>query len=392
MNVLVVSSMFPNNNLPTFGIFVKNRMQALSEHAELSIVSPIPFCPLVDRMARYAHRNGVIPYEKIDSMNVHHPRHFSIPKILKPLDGIFYYRTLDRFVHRQGEKFDLIDAHLAYPDGYAAVMLGKKLKIPVTITLRGHDIFELPKYPIRIRQVIWALKKADKVFSVCQALKDGAVKLGVPAEKISVYPNGVFSDLFFPIDRNEARQTLGLPQDKKIVLSVGHLVSRKGFNHIIDALAHMISSGKQDILLVIVGDAGIEGNIKDKLLQQVQRLGLNEQVLLTGAKTYNELYRYYNAANIFCLASSKEGWANVLLESLACGIPVVATSFWGNKEVVRSDDLGILVDSQDPKHLSDALVGALEKEWDRNAIVAYARQNSWEKVADKIAQEWRELV
>lgn len=384
--------MFPNNNLPTYGIFVKNRMQALSEHAELSIVSPIPYCPLVDRMARYAHRNGVTPYEKIGSMDVHHPRHFSIPKILKPLDGIFYYRSLDRFVRRRGEKFDLIDAHLAYPDGYAAVMLGEKLKIPVTITLRGHDIFELPQYPLRSRQVIWALKKADKVFSVCQALKDGAVKLGVPAEKISVRPNGVFSDLFFPIDRAEARQALGLPQGKRIVLSVGHLVSRKGFNYIIDALALLKKSGREDILLVIVGDAGIEGDMKDKLAEQIQRLGLNEQVLLTGAKPYNELYRYYNAADIFCLASSKEGWANVLLESLACGIPVVATSFWGNKEVVCSDDLGVLVDSQDPKLISGALVRALEKEWDRDAIVAYARKNSWERVAAEIAQEWRGLV
>lgn len=384
--------MFPNNNQPTFGIFVKNRMQVLSRYAEVLIAAPIPFCPFVDRMARYAYRNDVSFYEKNGALDIYHPRHFSIPMILKPLDGVFYYQALYRFVRQQQKKFDLIDAHLAYPDGYAAVILGKKLKIPVTITLRGHDIFELPKHPIRIRQVIWALKRADKVFSVSQALKDGAVKLGIPAEKISVHPNGVFSDLFYPIDRDAARRSLELPLDKKIILSIGHLVIRKGFHHIIDALATLNSSGRKDLFLVIVGDPGIEGNLKTKLQEQIQRLGLEKQVLLAGAKPYKDLYLWYNAADIFCLASSKEGWANVLLESLACGIPVVATSFWGNKEVIRSDSLGILVDSQDPLKLSQALDNALKRKWDRKAIVDYAKQNSWQKVAENIAREWRTLI
>jgi glycosyltransferase involved in cell wall biosynthesis len=392
MKVLVVSSMFPNNKQPTFGIFVKNRMQALSRHADLSIVAPIPYCPLVEYMDRYAYRTGVVSYEKIDSLDIFHPRHFSFPMILKPLDGVFYYRALNRFVRRREEEFDLIDAHLAFPDGYAAALLGKKLKIPVVITLRGHDIFELPKHPVRIRQVIRTLKEADKVISVCQALKDGAVKLGVPAEKISVYPNGVFPDLFYPVDRDEARRILDLPLDKKIILSVGNLVKRKGFHHIIDALALLKSSGKENILLIIVGNPGIEGNIKNQLQEQIKRLGLEKQVLLAGARPYNELCSWYNAADLFCLASSKEGWANVLLEALACGIPVVATSFWGNKEVITSKTLGILVDSQDPQVLAQALNKALEEKWDRNAIIGYARQNSWEKIAENIAQEWRKLT
>ena len=392
MKVLVISSMFPNNNQPTFGIFVKNRMQALSRYANLSIVAPIPYCPLVELMKRYMYRRGVAPYEETGGLDIHHPRHFSIPMILKPLDGIFYYEALERFVRRRREKFDLIDAHLAFPDGYAAIILGKKLNIPVTITVRGHDIFELPKHPVRIRQVIWALKKADKVFSVCQALKDGAVKLGVPAEKISVHPNGVYTNIFFPMNRDESRQVLGLPREGKIILSVGHLVQRKGFHHIIDAMAQLKRSGKEDISLVIVGDPGIEGNIKAELQEQANLLGISQHVRLVGAKPYKELCRWYNAADLFCLASSKEGWANVLLEALACGIPVVATSFWGNKEVIRSEALGTLIDAQDPQLLAQALGMALEKKWDKDVIVRYAQQNSWESVAKNIYREWGEFI
>ena len=86
MKVLVVSSMFPNNNQPTFGIFVKNRMRALSRYAELSVVAPVPFCPLIDRMSRYKYRVGVGSYEKNGSLDIYHPRHLSIPMILKPLE------------------------------------------------------------------------------------------------------------------------------------------------------------------------------------------------------------------------------------------------------------------------------------------------------------------
>lgn len=367
-------------------------MQALARYAELTIAAPIPYCPLVERMQRYAHRTGIAPYEKRDSLDVYHPRHFSIPMILKPLDGVFFYEALERFVRREKVEFDLIDAHLAFPDGYAATLLGKKLKIPVAITLRGHDIFELPRYPVRIRQVIRALKKADKIFSVSKALKNGAVELGISPAKISVRPNGVYTNIFFPMDRNEVRRALGLPLEKKIILSIGHLVQRKGFHHIIDALVDLKNLGRKDILLVIVGEAGIEGNIKSELEEQIRRLGLKEQVILAGAKPYAELCRWYNAADVFCLASSKEGWANVLLEALACGIPVVATSFWGNKEVISSETLGILVDSQNSRILAGALDKALKKEWDTNALVAYARRNSWEEVARDIVREWKELI
>lgn len=399
MKILVISSMFPNNVQPTFGIFVKQRLLRLAKHCELKVVCPIPYCPLVGVLQRYDYRAKIKRKLSFDGLEVHYPRFFSIPMILKPLDGIFYFLSLLLFCMQIRKKFDfdIIDAHLAYPDGFAAVLLGKLLGKPVTVTLRGHDIFELPKYPVRKKQVVYALKQADLVFSVAAALGQGAIELGIPADKIKLASNGVDINQFRPIDKRSAREELGLPQDKKIILSVGHLVVRKGFQHIIRAISLLAEQGRGaggggDLQLVIVGAAGIEGDYKSQLDELIKQLGLIDAVYFAGGKPYDELYKWYSAADIFCLASSKEGWANVLLEALACGRPIVATNIWGTAEVITSSDLGLLVEADNPSALATALDCALQKKWDTNIMLEYAKRHSWEKTAEGIYKEWQKLL
>jgi glycosyltransferase involved in cell wall biosynthesis len=394
MKVLVISSMFPNNIQPVFGVFVQQRLLRLARHCRLRIVSPIPYCPLVGILRRYAYRARVERRLTLNGLEVYYPRFFSVPLILKPLDGIFFFLSLVLFCRRLRKEFDfdLIDAHLAYPDGFAAVLLGKLFNKPVTVTLRGHDIFELPRYPVRKRQVIYALSRADLVLSVADALKQGAVGLGIPAEKIVLATNGVDTRLFRPVDKDKAREELGLPRDKKIILSIGHLVVRKGFQHIIRAVSLLTRQGRENILLVIVGAAGIEGDYKSQLDKLITQLGLADRVYFAGGKPYEELYKWYGAADVFCLASSKEGWANVLLEALACGKPVVATRVWGTSEVIASEDLGLLVEAGNPPALAQALDEALHKKWDGNKIIQYARQHSWEKTAEGVYEQWQRVL
>ncbi len=397
MKVLVISSMFPNNVQPTFGIFVQQRIMRLLKHCHIKVVNPIPHCPVVGVLARYAYRGKVKRKLNIGGLDVYHPRFFSIPMILKPLDGIFYFLCLALFCRRIRKEFDfdIIDAHLAFPDGFAAVLLGKLLKKPVCVTLRGHDIFELPKYPIRRRQVLYALNQATVVFSVADALKREAVKLGVAEEKFVLAANGVDTQLFHPMGKMQARGELGLPQDKKIILSVGHLVVRKGFQHIIRAisiLARQGRGGRGNLQLVIVGAGGIEGDYKIQLDELIQQLGLKDIVYFAGSRPYAELYKWYSAADIFCLASTKEGWANVLLEALACGKPVVATKVWGTSEVIASDDIGILVEAENPTALASALDRALQKQWDVDIIKSYAKQHTWELTAEKIYSEYKKIL
>src|SRR5207249_1623919 len=160
---------------------------------------------------------------------------------LKPLDPIFLFLAVWREVRGMRGEFepDLIDAHLAWPDGAGARLLARVLGKPFTITLRGHDVNEFPRFPWRRRQIVAALHGASRVMSVADALRRAAVDLGCPSEKTEAIPNGVVMDLFVPRDRREARERLGLPLDARIVLSVGHLVERKGHHIAVEAIARL---------------------------------------------------------------------------------------------------------------------------------------------------------
>lgn len=378
--------MFPNKVQPNFGIFVLQRLQALAKLCPLEVVSPIPYCPVVGVLKRYQYRAKVPPEDSFEGLKVVYQRFFSIPMLFKPLDAVFLLFSLYVYCRRLQKDFDfdLIDAHLAYPDGFAAVIMGKLLNKPVTVTLRGHDIFALPSHPVRKKQVIYTLKKAQHIYSVAQALKDGAVELGIDPDKITVVPNGVNTKKFYPVSKTDARRELNLPLDKKIVLGVGHLVVRKGFQYIIRALACLRDKGTEDVLLVIAGAAGIEGDFSAQLRELIDGLQLSTQVKFVGAQPHDKLYLWYNAADVFCLASDQEGYPNVLLEALACGTPVVASGVWGNPELINSGDCGILVNQQNIVELADGLEKALNKKWDTAKIIKRVEEQSWEQVVRMI--------
>src|SRR5262249_40651191 len=210
--------------------------------------------------------------------------------------------------------------------------------------------------------------------AVCQALKDAMVQLDIPGEKITVIPNGVDTRKFFPYPKEQARSTLGLPYDKRIILSVGGLIPRKGFDLLVKALKMLSTQLHQhDLYLVIVG----EGESRPELEQLIAELDLDAQVRLVGSVSHQELYLWYSAADLFCLASSREGWPNVVLEALASGTPVVATDVWGVPEIICSDRLGILT-KRDERELAAGIAAALKKSWQSDARVQYAKDQTWD--------------
>lgn len=389
--------MFPNKNEPFFGIFVKRRLEALSKIANLTIVSPQPRFPGLSFFKHYRHRKGIPYCERLNGRTVvYYPRFLSFPIILKPLDGIFLFITLFFFLlklRKQKAKIDILDAHLAFPEGFACVLLGKLFKLPVTITLRGHDVNYLPRYPVRKRQVVYALKRANRVFAVANALRLQAGDLGVDVKKIVAATNGVETELFYPIDKQLVREKLGLPPDKKIILSIGYLVPRKGFDLIIDALniLHVLYN-MTDTMLIILGGQGGEAYVKPALEEQICRYKLHNDVLFIDPKRNEELFEWYNSADIFCLASSLEGWPNVILESLACGVPVVAANVWGIPEIIGDDrELGLLVE-RNPQDIAEKLKTALEKKWNSSYIRAFAESKTWHKTAHLLKKEMHHII
>jgi len=372
MKLLTFSTLFPNAEQPNHGIFVETRLRYLlaSGQAQARVVAPIPWFPSSSaRFGDYARFAKVPKSDQRHGIDIVHPRFAIVPKIGMTMAPLLMAQAVKPVIGRiidEGYDFDVLDAHYFYPDGVAAVMLGKYFNKPVVITARGTDINLIPQFRLPRKMILWAARNASGIVTVCNALKDEMVGLGVAADKITPLRNGVDLQRFQPMDRAAARATLGLK--RFTLLSVGLLDPRKAHDLIIKALPSLL-----DVDLLIAGT----GPEKKNLEQLAQELGVADRVTLLGPVPQTELKTYYNAADALVLASSREGWANVLLEAMACGTPVVASNVWGTPEVVAAPEAGELMPERTPQGLVTALTRLRANYPDHAATRRYAERFSW---------------
>ena len=393
-HVVVLSSLFPSSRQPVAGLFIRERMFRVGRRMPLAVVAPTPWFPLqgVLRRWRPGWRPGAPRYEQQAGRDVWFPRFFSLPGVLKRLDGLFMalgaWPRL-RALQRQG-RLDIIDAHFGYPDGHAASLLGRWLRVPVTITLRGTEERHARDAVLRPR-LARALAGAQRVFAVSDSLRRVALSLGLAPQRVRVVGNGVDLDKFHAIDRQAARAALGLAADALVLISVGGLCERKGFHRVIECLP-ALRADMPGLHLLVVGGPSPEGDCTEQLHTLARTLGVQAQVHFTGPVPAAELHRVLSAADVFVLATRNEGWANVFLEAMACGLPVVATDVGGNREVVATPEVGIIVPFGDRAALTAALREALARRWERGTIRAYAEANTWDRRIDDLEAEFRQLV
>jgi len=391
MNILVFTSLWPNREEPNFCVFVKHRALALSriDGINLRVVAPVPYFPkqINSRVIPSGWRiKARIPErEMIDGLEVFRPRYLLTPKV-----GMSLYagwmasgaESLLRKMHAQSP-IDLIDAHYAYPDGYAAVLLGQALKIPVSITTRGTDIIHFSKMPLIRPMIRRALSRASGLIAVSSNLKKGMVALGIEAEKIAVIRNGIDHRIFFPCDRAEMRRKLGLDPQSKIIVTVGGLVPRKGIGRLIDAIALL---NYDHLKLYVIG----EGPERARLESKIARLNLSDRVFLPGSCLHPSLVEWYSAADLYCMASYDEGCPNAVLEAIACGTPVLAIDAGGIADLIEKQSYGRVVSFTSVADFAAEIRSALDSTWDNREIAAYGRQRSWADVAEDLIKYYRQ--
>ncbi len=390
MRVLTFTSLFPNRAQPLLGIFIYQRVAHFATHPSnrVEVVAPVPYFPRWLPWTRWQTAGQVPTEESIGALRIHHPRYPFLPIVSMTVHGLLMFLGCF-FLARRLKKtigFDCIDAHYVYPDGFAAVLLGKVLGLPVVVSARGTDVNLFPSFPTIRRMIRWTLHGATGIVAVSTALRDVMVKLGVPAEKIAIIGNGVDVTRFQPMDRGAARRALGLPDDGPLLLSVGTLSPAKGHHLLIASLA-AIAPRHLNLKAYILG----EGPYRAELEKLVREQGMQEHVFLVGQRPNEELHLWFSAADVSCLLSSREGWPNVLLESLACGTPVVGTRVGGIGEVIASPELGILVDPE-VESAAAGLELALLKNWDSAAMVRYARARTWDVVAEELERYMTSLL
>ena len=373
IRLLTFTTLYPSAARPQHGVFVENRLRQLVQtgHATSTVLAPVPYLPpLLARTARWRAYAGAPAQEWRHGLCVHHPRYLAIPSIGMSVAPFLLARAGLRAARRliaAGETFDLIDAHYVYPDGVAAIAIGRALGLPVVITARGSDITELPDHAGPRVQIRRAIARADALIAVSAALGERLVELGAPRGRVRVLRNGVDTALFRPTARATTRAELGLAGP--VLLSVGHLIARKGHDRVIAALALLDDA----YTLLIVGD----GPERAALQALADRLHVAARVRLLGSRPHAALPALYSAADALVLASSREGWANVLLEAMACGTPVVASPIPGNPEVVRSAAGGRIAPANTPESLAATIGSLLADPPGRAVTQAYAEQFGW---------------
>lgn len=373
IKTLLFSTLYPSSVRPGHGIFVETRLRYLlvTGEVETRVVAPVPWFPSQrPHFGDWSKCAATPRREEHHGIQVWHPRYLLPPKVgmnIAPLSlALGARRTLASLLNN-GFDFDLIDAHYYYPDGVAAAILASWFNKPLFITARGTDLNLIPRYAIPRRWMQWAERRAAGSISVCQALADEIVKLGGDASKTHVLPNGVDLQRFQPQERQAARARLGLPSGT-LLLSVGYLIERKGHHLAIESLTQLPGT-----MLIIVGD----GEERERLHLQARALSVSERVIFAGTRPQAELKDWYSAADMLLLCSSREGWANVLLESMACGTPVVATAVWGTPEVIQSSVAGRIVQERTAAALVSGIRSLMDDYPDRAAIREYAEQFDW---------------
>lgn len=351
LRVLVLSTLFPDASRPNFGIFVERQTRALAERrdVELRIVAPrgLPPGPLA-RLDRYARLAALPEHESWHGLTVHRPRFRNLPGT----GGRFHARALAAALTpllgeiRREFPFDVISAEFFFPDGPAAILLGERFGVPVSIKARGSDIHDWGRRKDIGAQVIAAGRAADGVLSVSDALRADMIAMGIPGERIETITTGVDLTRFAPRDGAAAKAELGV--EGPLVLSVGALIPIKGHEIVIDAVATL-----PGVTLWIAG----EGPERKRLEAQIERLGLRDRVRLLGSVPPDRVAAALAAADAMALASEREGLANAWLEALASGTPVVIPDVGGARQVVTAPAAGRIV-ARTPAAFAEAL-GAL---------------------------------
>jgi glycosyltransferase involved in cell wall biosynthesis len=387
INVLTFTTLYPSSARPVLGVFVENRLRRVAETKQvaLTVVAPVLWFPLASRrFGRYGAYARTPRSEQRHGIEVFHPRYPVVPRgvAMRTQPALLYWSVREMVTRLIRERrIDVIDAHFFFADGVAAVKLADDVGLPVCVTARGSDLNLFLNVPGCRRQIEWAAHRADALITVCDALQRPLLEMGIEPSKITTLRNGVDLDLFRPIDRGHARHRWAIAG--RTIVSVGWLIERKGHHLIIEALKSL-----PDTTLLIAGD----GEERGRLEQQIAATGLSGRVRLLGEVAHEDLPSLYSAADALVLASSREGWANVLLEAMACGTPVVATDVWGTAEVVATPEAGVLIRERSSPAIAEGLRTLFARMPDRAATRAYAERFSWDATTEGQLAVFRRLT
>lgn len=385
LNVLMLSTLFPDMSRPNFGVFVERQARELAsrEGVEVTVLAPLGLPPWPLSLAgRYAPLRALPRVEKWKKLTVHRPIFPIVPGVGGRLNVTTMARAilpLVRRLHRE-KPFDVIDASFFFPDGPVAQRIAKKLGIPYSVKARGADIHYWGKRRDTKKAVRRAGEDAAGLLAVSAAMRASMAGMGIDAGKIRVHYTGVDLDSFELADRAMAKAALGF--EGPVVLCVGALIPRKGQDLLVRALQQL-----PDVTLLLAG----QGQYRHTLEKLALELGVERRIGFLGAVPHHKLPRIYAAADVMALCSASEGLANAWVEALACGTPIVISDVGGARELLDRPAAGRIV-ARDPDAIAAAIHDLLADPPDPSAVRQAALRFTWTANGDTLLTHLREIV
>ena len=376
LRVLVLTSCYPDSERPGVGGFVERQLLALSARngAQVEVVAPVGMPPFPLSLAPRYRDERALPREEVrNGLRIHRPRFIRLPSRLWDRSAAIAraVRPLLAGIRRRFA-FDLIHAEFFWPDGPAAMRLARDLHVPFSVKARGGDFQRRVRQRLSRALVLQAGTEAAGLLAVSDSLRDAMLAAGLPPERIAVHHTGLDRSLFRLHDRAAAKATLNVKGP--LLLSVGNLIPRKRQRLAIEAMIHL-----PEATLIIVG-SGPDRAILEKT---VRALGLGDRIRLIGRLPQPLLPQFYAAADVTLHTAELEGLANVWVESLACGTPVVATHASGASEAIDRPEAGRVV-APDALAIAGAVRELLASAPAPEAVAGAAERFSWERHAAEL--------
>ena len=381
LKVAVVTAHFPSSAQPTHGRPALETMRILSREVDVQVFYPHPAYPSMLKPRSRIYDAFDASY-KVPGVKVGYYDYPVLPLVSRPFNGQTAGRVLLPHVRRFAP--DLIFSYFLYPDGYAALEIAKALSVPVIVMGVGSDVHNIGDRfsAMRTRTV---LRQADFLVAISEDLRKRMVAMGAAPEKAAAIVSGCDTTIFHPMDRLPARLKLGIDADVEAVVYIGRMDIRKGLRELVDA-AVWLHPRRPKMHVYLIG-AGPDRPVVEAAIQASGAAGYIHA--LQGC-SFDDVAVWMTASDLVTLPSYMEGCPNVVLESLACGRPVVATNVGGIPEIM-SEACGRLVPPRDAKELAQALASVLDKTWDASTICAHGGR-SWSAVARELLALFEKVV